>query len=367
MRIAIISTMRGYSWAGTEEVWYHFAKLAMEEGHEIMLGADEKVVASDQVKELVKLGLKTASRRLFKPMRLFLLKQRIRPDMAPVEAFSPDVILVNAGSPLDHVFSPYIWDFCRELNAPKVFFCHFNSDRLRIPDRAALKETFLEMSGMVFVSKDNKRVLERQLATLFPSAQVIVNGPRLKMDKPLAWPDSPIRFAQVARLETEWKGHDILLETLAGDIWRERNWELTIFGTGPDEQYIRELVTMYELSKKVKFGGYVRDMREVYGSHHLLLLPSRGEGTPLAALEAMMCGRPVVATDVGGNSEIIDEGISGFIADAPTASSFGKALDRAWGLQNDWQLLGARAHERALQLEAADPPRKLLDYLVTIR
>jgi glycosyltransferase involved in cell wall biosynthesis len=366
MRIAIISTMRGYAWAGTEEVWYHFAKLAIKEGHEIILGADTEVVESDQVKELVSLGLRTASRKVFKPMRVFLLKQRFLPDMRAIKKFSPDIILINSGSPLDHFYSNYIWSFCQDLTAPKVFFCHFNSDRLRIPDRDALMQTFREMKGMIFVSEDNKRVLERQLACQFKSAQVILNGPRLKLDEPIRWPSGPIRFAQVARLETEWKGHDVLLEALATKEWRDRDWRLTIFGTGPDEHYIRQLVDMYGLSEKVEFGGYVRDMKEVYASHHALLLPSRGEGTPLAALEAMMCGRLVIATDVGGNREIIDEGISGFIADAPTARSFGQAMERAWILCSDWEAFGRQAHQRALELEAADPPRQLLEHLSTV-
>lgn len=365
MKIAIISTMQGYSWAGTEEVWYHFAKLAMEKGHEIMLGADKAVVESEQVRELAGLGMRTAARTRFRPMRLFLFKQRVCPDMSAVRKFAPDVVLINAGSPLDHLYSAYIWNFCRDLDAPKVFFCHFNSDRLRIPDRAALKETFNQMDGLVFVSEDNRRVLERQLSMPFSSAKVIVNGPRLKLEQALAWPDGPVAFAQVARLETEWKGHDILLETLAGNEWRERDWSLSIFGSGPEEQYIRDLVALYRLEKKVSFAGYVRDMQEVYAAHHLLLLPSRGEGTPLAALEAMMCGRPVVATDVGGNAEIIDDGLSGFIAEAPTANSFGRALERAWKQRNDWQLIGARAHDRAVQLAEADPPGRLLEYLST--
>lgn len=363
MKIAIISTMRGYAWAGTEEVWYHFARLAIEEGHEVMLGADSKVVDSVQVSELRELGMKAVARKIFHPMRAFLLKQRFLPDMRPIRDFSPDVVLINAGSPLDHIYSVYLWDFCKSLKAPKVFFCHFNSDRLKIPDRKLLRASFLEMSGMVFVSEDNKRVLERQLGARLKNSRVIVNGPRLRLDEPIKWPDGSVKFAQVARLETEWKGHDILLETLSSGNWPARDWTLTIFGNGPEEDYIRDLVSMYDLTGKVSFGGYVRSMEEVYAGHHALLLPSRGEGTPLAALEAMMCGRPVIATDVGGNREIIDEGVSGYIAEAPTAASFGKALERAWAVRQDWRQIGRNAHNRACELEGLNPPRQLLNYL----
>ena len=368
MRIAIVSTLQGYSWAGTEEVWYHFARHAMDAGHQVMLGADEAVASSTQVEELKEMGLKAAARRPFKPMRVFMMKQRFLPDMRAIRAFSPDVLLINSGSPLDHFYSPYIWDFCLSLPCPKVFFCHFNSDRLRIPNRSNLLQSFQHMDGIVFVSEANKRLLERQLGGSIGRAEVILNAPRLHLDKPLPWPKGDeIHFAQVARLETEWKGHDILIETLSRKEWKNRSWRLTLYGNGPEEDYIRRLIAFYGLEKKVKMGGYVRDMREVYASSHALLLPSRGEGTPLAALEAMMCGRPVVATDVGGNAEIIEDAVSGFIAEGPTTRSFGGALERAWSRRDDWPALGRCAHLRARELAESDPAARLLNFVSSVR
>lgn len=57
-------------------------------------------------------------------------------------------------------------------------------------------------------------------------------------------------------------------------------------------------------------------------------MPSRFEGLPLAMVEAMLCARPVVATDVAGHAEIIEDGVTGFLADAPTAGSMAAALER---------------------------------------
>jgi glycosyltransferase involved in cell wall biosynthesis len=170
----------------------------------------------------------------------------------------------------------------------------------------------------------------------------------------------------VARLETEWKGHDILLEVLSAEKWKRREWELTIFGNGPDRKYIQDLIAMFGLQSKVKFGGYVRSVEQIYKNHHALLLPSRGEGLPLSALEAMMCGRPVITTDVGGNREIIEEQQSGFVADAPTPASFGRALELAWRLREDWEAIGKNAAKKARELEAENPPRKLLHYLLSL-
>lgn len=373
MRIGLVSTIQGYSWAGTEEVWFHFAKLALQRGHAVMLGADHEVAGSDRVAALKAKGLLVTARRPFRPMRLFLLKQRFLPDMRALRRFRPDVLLVNAGSPLDHLFLPYIWEFCQSLGVPTVFFVHFNSDRLQIGDRAALQASFADLAGMVFVSEANRDLLRRQLAGEPAQRSIVIpNSSRLDLDSPLPWPaggepgGGTVRMALVARLETQWKGHDVLLECLAGRRWRDRDWSLSLFGLGPEEGYIRKLIEFYGLQDRVSLSGFVADMTDVWRAHHLLVMPSRGEGMPLAALEAMMCGRPVVATDVGGNVELITEGKSGFIAEAPTALSFGRALERAWQEQLRWPAMGVAAHERARAANASNPPLKLLQFLESI-
>ncbi|MBV8361748.1 MAG: glycosyltransferase [Deltaproteobacteria bacterium] len=51
---------------------------------------------------------------------------------------------------------------------------------------------------------------------------------------------------------------------------------------------------------------------------------------PLAMVEAILCRRPMVATDVAGHAEIIQDGVTGFLADAPTTASIATALERFW-------------------------------------
>ena len=59
----------------------------------------------------------------------------------------------------------------------------------------------------------------------------------------------------------------------------------------------------------------------IWAEHHALVLPSRFEGMPLVVVEAMLCGRPCIVTDVGGNAELIRDGINGFLAKAPTGAT----------------------------------------------
>ena len=77
----------------------------------------------------------------------------------------------------------------------------------------------------------------------------------------------------------------------------------------------------------IGFAGFVAP-EDIWAKEQILVLPSRQEGLPIALVEAMMAGRPAVVTDVGGNREVIDEGITGFIAEAPTVCAVSAALER---------------------------------------
>jgi glycosyltransferase involved in cell wall biosynthesis len=70
----------------------------------------------------------------------------------------------------------------------------------------------------------------------------------------------------------------------------------------------------------------------MWNYHDILVIPSRHEGLPIAAVEAMMCHRPVLATDVGGNAEVIRDGETGFIAESPSLAALDRALERVWML-----------------------------------
>jgi glycosyltransferase involved in cell wall biosynthesis len=139
---------------------------------------------------------------------------------------------------------------------------------------------------------------------------------------------------------------------------------LSFFGAGRDEAFVKQAANFYGLGDRVRFPGYIRDVEAIWREHHLMVLPSRGEGLPLAVLEAMMCGRPAVATDAGGNSELVEEGVTGFLAQAATPLSLGEALERAWAARGQWEVLGQEAHRRARQIAGANPAGQLLKYVV---
>jgi len=119
------------------------------------------------------------------------------------------------------------------------------------------------------------------------------------------------------------------------------------------------------LANRVVFAGYA-GVDKIWANNHVLVLPSRFEGLPLTIVEAMLCGRPVVATDVAGNSEVIDEGVTGFLAHAPTAGSMADALERFWGNRHEAQIMGEAASKKMRQRYENDPVRVFSEKLKQI-
>src|SRR5204862_7836827 len=93
---------------------------------------------------------------------------------------------------------------------------------------------------------------------------------------------------------------------------------LVMIGDGPDREALEARVTRERLADSVRFVGEQQDLVRWLSAADLFLLPSSQESFGLAALEAMACEVPVVASRVGGLPEIIENGITGFVC-APGA------------------------------------------------
>ncbi len=116
----------------------------------------------------------------------------------------------------------------------------------------------------------------------------------------------------IGRLSDE-KGLEYLIG--AGLILKEKGeaFKILIIGDGPKREELEKLVREKGLEKEVIFTGFQDDVEKWLAVLDVFALPSLTEGTPMALLEAMSLGIPVVATRVGGVPQVIENGVNGFL------------------------------------------------------
>ena len=170
-------------------------------------------------------------------------------------------------------------------------------------------------------------------------------------------------MACVARLEIQDKGQDLLLEALADPVWKDRDFRLDFYGSGPDREILGDLISFYRLGDKVKIVGFESDIRKIWNEHGLLVLPSISEGTPISLIEAQICGRAALVTRVDGNPDWVEEGMTGFLAEAATVCHLRLALERAWENRHRWREMGEAARVACLAKRDSDPAGTLLGLL----
>ena len=105
-------------------------------------------------------------------------------------------------------------------------------------------------------------------------------------------------------------GIDTLLKSAKSVVKKNSNIVFLIIGKGPDLSGTKKRIQQLELEKNIKLLGFISDkeLPAYYNAADFFILPSKsGEGLPLVSLEAMACGLPIIATDVGGIKEIIED------------------------------------------------------------
>jgi glycosyltransferase involved in cell wall biosynthesis len=129
----------------------------------------------------------------------------------------------------------------------------------------------------------------------------------------------------VARL-TEAKDHGNLLRAFATVRKEVPDVRLLLVGDGELRQEVESLVSSLGLEDAVEMTGKRSDIPQLLAGMDIFVLPSRREGFPVSIIEAMACGRPVVATDVGGVREIIDDGVDGIVVPPEDAAALAAAI-----------------------------------------
>lgn len=244
-----------------------------------------------------------------------------------------DVIHFHAGQ-LGLMYAPAIAS-CMAGISTRILTLH--NPILRHPPLRRFIETRLleRLSRIVTVSDYMKRELISKKGVASERIRVIPNGVDLDNYGNMATRESALSelgaskenlvVGFVGRLH-HLKGVDLLIDAAAAVKKRLPRVEFVFVGDGPEDETLKELAAEHGVSDIVRFAGYRRDAWRLMPAFDVVVLPSRDEAQSISLLEAMACGKPVVAARVGGIPEVVDDRVTGLLFPRENVSMLAKTL-----------------------------------------
>lgn len=278
-----------------------------------------------------RLGLRTASAlleslRTERPACLvtFLLQANVLGRVAGAWCRVPVVSSIrNERFGGDGRAGPWLGDALERLTAPLARAVVFNSHT-----------SAAQVAARRVVPARKVRIIGNALP---PEAPPMTAETRANFRADLGLDAASFAWLNVGSLHAQ-KNQLALVEALARHRDTHPTARLLIAGAGPLEAAVRERVTALGLTGSVTLLGLRRDVPALLQAVDGFVLSSRWEGLPNVVMEALAAGTPTLATPVGGVDELVEDGVSGWLARSPDAADLCDALDR---------VVGTAAHDRA--------------------
>jgi glycosyltransferase involved in cell wall biosynthesis len=145
------------------------------------------------------------------------------------------------------------------------------------------------------------------------------------------------------------KGHPVLIRAFA----QVSNAHLFLAGAPLDQQYTNELKLICHdlgLENRVHFAGSIKDIPALHAELDIFVLPtlSKGEGCPIALLEAMACRKPCIATNIPGSEDVIESGINGILVPPEDEYALARAINDLCTSEERRKKLGENAYKHVL-------------------
>jgi glycosyltransferase involved in cell wall biosynthesis len=239
-----------------------------------------------------------------------------------IRTFDPDILHANHTWPLDCA--------CAELAAllvggVRVVAVHHLPLESPVPKlrHAAGCALARRIDAHVAVGERAGAIVERYLRLPDGAVRVVPNG--VPPPAPATGGSRPgvLSVGAVGRL-TDQKHLDALVRALAATS----QMHLSLVGDGPERGALERLARDLGVSDRLEITGWIDDARDRLPGLDVLALPSRWEGMPLAILEAMHAGIPVVAADVGSVAEAVADGETGFVVAPGDQPALQERLER---------------------------------------
>jgi len=168
---------------------------------------------------------------------------------------------------------------------------------------------------------------------------------RADLRRRLDLPEDALVIGMIARLAPQ-KGVGTFLDCAARLARNDERVVFVLIGSGPEEGHVRQRIETLGMAERLHLLGHRDDAEQLYGAFDILVLSSLYEGLPYVLLEGMACGLPIVATDVLGTSELIEDGVCGCLVPSGDAEKMAACLQELINSPDSRERLGTAARER---------------------
>lgn len=187
--------------------------------------------------------------------------------------------------------------------------------------------------------------LDNTKRTRYPYKYYIYNGVETA-DRALKDSIDPYKVVVVSRIDLKQKALLELIEAISILNKNGQKFSVDIYGEGEDIEVLKERIRKLNLEKMVILKGFTAKPETILTRYSVFILPSKFEGLPISILEAISSGLVVVASNVGGVPEIIEDGKTGFLIDGYSPENIAKTLCRVVDRSNDLPRIAVNARRK---------------------
>jgi len=191
-------------------------------------------------------------------------------------------------------------------------------------------------------ANETQRINARKLITIhngIDSEYTVLEKRTSGLRKELGIPVDHSVICTIAHLE-EHKGVKYLLESASLLLQSRNDVSFLVVGEGRLKEKLKILCADLKIEENVVFAGERGDIPEILSLTDIFVLPSLREGLPLTILEAMACGKPVIATNVGGIPEVVKDGVSGILISPKDPEALHSAINELLGDREKLKKMG---------------------------
>jgi glycosyltransferase involved in cell wall biosynthesis len=199
-----------------------------------------------------------------------------------------------------------------------------------------------------------RKIPSNKIAKIYNGIETELYNPNLqienntKLKKLLNIVDGTYTVCAIGRLCWQ-KGFEYFLKSIPKILRNNDNVKFLVVGSGPLEEQLKSLAQRLKIEDRVIFTGFIDDIRSILKIIDLLVVPSILEGFPMIILEAMAMAKPIIATNIEGITEQIEDSVTGYLVRPGNHEEISEAVMNLINEQEKGNKLGKNAREFVIE------------------